>query len=73
MLAFLAVPLRDFHRTLDTGPNREFARFFLVLWLFSLYLGTFEAFFLSRMSPMWFIFALAVCGLRFTTQFEVRD
>jgi O-antigen ligase len=73
VLAFLAVPLRDFHRALDTGPNREFARFFLVLWLFALYLGTFEAFFLSRVSPMWFVFALAVCGLRFTAQFEVRD
>jgi O-antigen ligase len=73
VLALLVAPLRDFHHTLDTGPNREFARLFLVLWLFSLYLGTFEAFFLSRVSPMWFIFALAVCGLRFTAQFEVRD
>jgi O-antigen ligase len=72
-LAFLAAPLRDFHRTLDTGPNREFSRFFMVLWLFSLYLGTFEAFFLSRVSPMWFVFAMAVCGLRFTARFEVKD
>jgi O-antigen ligase len=71
--AFLAAPLRDFHRRLDTVPNAEFARFFLVLWLFSLYLGTFEAFFLSRVSPMWFVFAMAVCGLRFTARFEVKD
>jgi O-antigen ligase len=54
-------------------PNSEFARLFLVLWLFSLYLGTFEAFFLSRVSPMWFVFAMAACGLRFTAQFEVKD
>jgi O-antigen ligase len=73
VLAFLIAPLRDFHRTLRTRQNMEFARFFLVLWLFSLYLGTFEAFFLSRASPMWFVFALAVCGLRFTAQLEVRD
>jgi O-antigen ligase len=73
VLAFLAAPLRDFHRRLDTVPNAEFARFFLVLWLFSLYLGTFEAFFLSRVSPMWFVFAMAVCGLRFTARFEVKD
>jgi O-antigen ligase len=73
VLAFLVGPLRDFHRALATGPNREFARFFLVLWLFSLYLGTFEAFFLSRVSPMWFVLALAVCGLRFTAQLEVKD
>jgi O-antigen ligase len=73
VLALLVVPLRDFHRTLDTRQNTEFARFFLVLWLFSLYLGTFEAFFLSRVNPMWFVFALAVCGLRFTARFEVRE
>ena len=73
LIALLVVPLRDFHRTLDTRQNTEFARFFLVLWLFSLYLGTFEAFFLSRVNPMWFVFALAVCGLRFTARFEVRE
>jgi O-antigen ligase len=73
VLALLVAPLRDFHRTLDTRQNAEFARFFLVLWLFSLYLGTFEAFFLSRVNPMWFVFALAVCGLRYTARFEVRE
>jgi O-antigen ligase len=73
VLAFLVAPLRDFHRALGAGQNREFARFFLVLWLFSLYLGTFEAFFLSKVNPMWFVFALAVCGLRFTARFEVTD
>jgi O-antigen ligase len=72
-LAFLVVPLRDFHRTLAIRENAEFARFFLVLWLFALYLGTFEAFFLSRATPMWFILALAVCGLRYTSQFAVKE
>jgi O-antigen ligase len=73
VLAFLVAPLRNFHHAPATGPNREFARFFLVLWLFCLYLGTFEAFFLSRVSPMWFVLALSVCGLRFTARFEVKD
>jgi O-antigen ligase len=73
VLAFMAAPLRDFHHTLATVPNREFARFFLVLWLFSLYFGSFEAFFLSRESPIWFVMALAVCGLRFTARLEVKD
>jgi O-antigen ligase len=73
VLALLVAPLRDFHRTLDTGHNKEFARFFLVLWLFALYLGTFEAFFLSKVNPMWFVLALAVCGLRYTARFEVKD
>lgn len=72
-LAFIVVPLRDFHRTYATPENAEFSRFFLVLWLFALYLGTFEAFFLSRATPMWFILALAVCGLRYTSQFAVKE
>jgi O-antigen ligase len=73
MLAFVVAPLRNFHRTLATRRNKELARLFLLLWLFSLYLGTFEAFFLSRVDPMWFILAMAVCGLRFTAQLEVED
>jgi O-antigen ligase len=72
-LAFLVAPLRDFHRRLTTPENMDFSRFFLVLWLFALYLGTFEAFFLSRATPMWFILALAVCGLRYTSRFTVKD
>ncbi|HLH98882.1 MAG TPA: O-antigen ligase [Xanthobacteraceae bacterium] len=72
-LAFLVAPLRNFHATLATPENRELARLFLVLWLFSLYLGCFEAFFLSRSDPMWFVLALAACGLRCTAELEVRE
>jgi O-antigen ligase len=73
LLAFVVAPLRNFHHTLAIRQNREFARFFLLLWLFSLYLGMFEAFFLSRVDPTWFVLAMAVCGLRFTAQLEVKD
>jgi hypothetical protein len=31
------------------------------------------AFFLSRATPMWFILALAICGLRYTSQFAVKE
>lgn len=73
LLAFVVVPLRDFHRTLPTAENTTLARFFLVLWLFALYLGTFEAFFLSRAHPMWFVLAMAVCGLRCTALFAAKE
>jgi O-antigen ligase len=73
ILAFLLAPLRDFHRTLATRANQELARLFLALWLFSLYFGVFEAFILSRANPMWLVLALAVCGLRFTSLYLVRD
>ena len=42
-------------------------------YLFALYLGTFEAFFVSRANPMWFILALAVSGLQCTARFKVSD
>jgi hypothetical protein len=41
--------------------------------LFSLYFATFEAFFLSRAAPMWFVLAFAACGLRYTSRYQVRD
>jgi O-antigen ligase len=72
-IAFVIAPLRDFHRTLPTAENAALARFFLVLWLFVLYLGTFEAFFLSRAHPMWFVLAMAVCGLRCTALFAAKE
>jgi O-antigen ligase len=72
-LVFVVVPLRNFHATLPTWQNAELARFFLVLWLFTLYLGSFEAFFLSHTDPMWFVLALAACGLSFTARCEVKE
>jgi O-antigen ligase len=72
-IAFVIAPLRDFHRILPTAENIALGRFFLVLWLFALYLGTLEAFFLSRASPMWFVLAMAVCGLRCTALFAAKE
>lgn len=73
IIAFVLLPLRDYHRTLAATANRELAGLFLVLWLFSLYSGTFEVFFLNRANPMWFMMALAMCGLRYTSRYEIRD
>jgi O-antigen ligase len=73
ILAFMVMPLRDFHHARENVENQELSRLFLVLWLFLLYLGTFEAFFLKIASPLWFVLALTVCGLRYTAAFEVRD
>ncbi|MBV9970575.1 MAG: O-antigen ligase family protein [Xanthobacteraceae bacterium] len=72
LVAFLVQPLKDFHRTLPSAENWAFAQFLLLLWLFALYTGTFEAFFFNRVAPMWFVLALAVCGLRCTRLFPVK-
>jgi O-antigen ligase len=72
LVAFLVQPLRDFDRALPSPENKAFAQFLLLLWLFALYSGTFEAFFFNRVAPMWFVLALAVCGLRCTRLLEVK-
>jgi O-antigen ligase len=73
LIVLVIVPLRDFHRTLPTRENVALSRFFLILWLFALYLGSFEAFFFSRASPIWFTFAMALCGLRSTALFSASE
>ena len=72
LVAFLVQPLKDFHRHLPSAENKVLAQFLLLLWLFALYAGTFEAFFFNRVAPMWFVLALAVCGLRCARLFAVK-
>jgi O-antigen ligase len=72
LLAFVVQPVKDFHRLLPSAENAVLAQFLLLLWLFALYSGTFEAFFFNRVAPMWFVLALAVCGLRCTRLFPVK-
>jgi O-antigen ligase len=72
LLAFLVQPLRDFDRALPSPENKVFAGYLLSLWLFALYSGTFEAFFFNRVAPMWFVLALAVCGLRYARLLEAK-
>jgi O-antigen ligase len=73
LVAFLVQPLRNFHRVLPSAENKMFAHYLQLLWLFALYSGTFEAFFFNRVAPMWFVLALAVCGLRCTRLFPVTQ
>ena len=72
LVAFLVQPLRDFAPAPAFAENEVLAQYLLSLWLFALYSGTFEAFFFNRVAPMWFVLALAVCGLRYTRLFEVK-
>jgi O-antigen ligase len=72
LFAFVVQPLKDFHRALPSAENKVFAQYLLLLWLFALYSGTFEAFFFNRVAPMWFVLALAVCGLRCTRLFPAK-
>jgi O-antigen ligase len=72
LLAFVIAPLRDFHNRLASPDNRAFAYLCLMMLLYTLYAGTFEAFFMGRAHPLWFVLALAVCGLRYAARYEIR-
>jgi O-antigen ligase len=72
LVAFVVQPLKDFHRRQLSAENQALGQFFMLLWLFALYAGTFEAFFFNRVAPMWFVLALALCGLRCTRLFAVK-
>lgn len=73
LVAFVAMPLLDFHRRPAGEPaNEAFALFGLRVWLFGLYLASFEAFFLNRSDPMWFSFALGLCALRYASAFRLK-
>lgn len=72
MFAFLVAPLRDFHSTPQLPLNQELSYLFLKIWLLLLFQNMFEAYFLSRVDAMWFAFALATCGLRYSARNVVR-
>jgi len=73
LIAFLVVPLYNFHHTLHHAANRSFAQLFLTIWLFLIYMSLFEAFILSRADQMWFRFAFVTCGLNCTSKFAIAD
>ena len=73
LIAFLIVPLYNFHHTLHHAANRSFAQLFLTIWLFLIYMSLFEAFILSRADQMWFMFAFVTCGLNCTSKFAIAD
>ena len=73
LITFLVIPLYNFHHTIQVAANRSLAQFFLTIWLFLIYMSLFEAFILSRVDQMWFMFAIATCGLNCTSKFIVSD
>ena len=42
----------------------------LRIWLFGVYLASFESFFLDRADPIWFTFLIAVFGLHYLARFR---
>lgn len=62
--AFVVQPLRDLNRSLASGKDPATTAFFTRLWVFCLLTSFLESIFLNN-TPGWFMFLLAVIGLRF--------
>jgi O-antigen ligase len=63
-------PLRDFHLADRSGNNGPLTMALLRIWLFGVYLASFESFFLDRADPIWFTFLVAVFGLHYLARFR---
>jgi O-antigen ligase len=71
LIAVLVVgPLRDFHFAERGGNNGPLAMALLRIWLFGIYLASFESFYLDRANPLWFTFLIAVFGLHYLARFR---
>jgi len=69
---FVIAPLRDFQRADDGGNGGPLAMALLRIWLFGIYLSSFESFFLDRADPIWFTFLFAVFGLHYLARCRLK-
>jgi O-antigen ligase len=71
--ALVIAPLRNYHAAIAGGNNGPLSMMLLRIWLFGLYLSSFESFFLDRSDPLWFTFLLALFGLHYLARFRLRE
>jgi O-antigen ligase len=73
LIAVLVIaPLRDFHVADRGGNGGPLTMALLRIWLFGIYLASFESFFLDRADPIWFTFLIAVFGLHYLARFRTQ-
>jgi O-antigen ligase len=66
-------PLRNYAQAVDRGNGGPLAVLLLRIWLFAVYLATFESFFLDRADPIWFMLLLSVFGLHYLARFPTVE
>ena len=71
--ALVIAPLRNYHAATAGGNDGPLATMLLRIWLFGLYLSSFESFFLDRSDPLWFTFLLALFGLHYLARFRLSE
>jgi len=64
----VALPLLDFYRRSGGPQSQPLALFFLRVWMFGLLVACFESTLFPQVGELWFIFIMAVFGLRYLAQ-----
>jgi O-antigen ligase len=64
----VGLPLIDFYRRSGGPQSQPLALFFLRVWLFGLMMACFESVLFQQVGEVWFIFIMAVFGLRYLMQ-----
>ena len=67
----MVLPLCDFYRHADDPQSRLLAVLFLRIWLFGIYTASFESVLFQPSGDLWFIFIIAVFGLRYLTRARI--
>jgi len=70
--AFVLQPLRDYHVVAQSSRDPQTRALMLMLWIFGLYLSTFETIMFQRNDPVWITFLFGVCSLRYMAFYEQR-
>lgn len=65
---FVIGPLRDLKLSERSGNDPATTMFFMRIWTFGVFFAGLETFFFANGGPVWFMFLLAVFGMRFQAQ-----
>ena len=70
--AFAIQPLRDVGLAARSSADPATLTLMTQIWLFGLYVSSFELFMFARTDPTWFTFLFAVFGLRYLAGFPTK-
>lgn len=72
-VALMAQPAFDIRRAQARGDEPELTLMLQRIWMFSLYLSSFETFVFNRAHPSWVLMLFAVFSVRYLAQFRVKS
>jgi O-antigen ligase len=73
LIAVLVIfPFRDFQAATRGGNNGPLAVMLFRIWLFGIYLSSFESFYFDRDDPIWVTFLVAIFGLHYLARFRAK-